>query len=86
MTTVKLNAKIDALGKLLLDVPVGLPPGGAEVIVVVQPEQDAERKSAATIISARSGLFDAKLLQHLDPDAALNEMNQAWKSKLANLP
>jgi len=38
MTTVKVHAEIDLDGKLRLEVPVGLPAGNAEVLVVVQPE------------------------------------------------
>lgn len=84
MTTVTVNAEIDGDGKLHLEVPVGLPAGKAEVVVVVQPEGANgrhERKNA----KARSGIFFGKSSALTDIDAALGEMNGAWKTKLSDL-
>jgi hypothetical protein len=82
MTSVKVHAEIDADGNLRLDVPVGLPAGKAEVVVVVQPEGNGEVNAASAVGIARSGLFTAQPAPDLDVDAAVNEMNQEWKSKL----
>jgi len=86
MTTVKVHAEIDADGKLRVEVPLGLPAGRAEVLVVVQPEGTNGRgKVFGGTGSARSDLFTAKSDQDIDVDAALNEMNEPWKSKFAGL-
>jgi hypothetical protein len=85
MTTVKVQARIDQDGKLRLEVPSGLPAGKAEVLIVVQPElSNGHAKPSGVTGSARSGLFAGKSDQHLDVDAALSEMNDAWKSKLTD--
>jgi hypothetical protein len=87
MTTVSIHARIDPDGKLRLEVPVGLPAGNAEVLVIVQPEQTPARAQASGATGlARSGLFTGTPAGELDVDAALNEMNDAWKSKLAERP
>lgn len=83
MTTVKVHAEIDRDGKLSLELPVGLAPGWAEVLVVIQPEGGNGHGDASTARVARSGLFTGKSAQSLDVDAALKEMNEAWKSKLS---
>ncbi len=86
MTTVKVRGEINLDGKLRLEVPVDLPAGNAEVLVVIQPESaNGHQKPSEPNISARSGLFAAAAGQSLDVDAALDEMNNAWKSKLADL-
>ena len=47
MTTVKVNAEIGGDGKLRLEVPLGLPAGKAEVVLVVQPDAPEVGESAA---------------------------------------
>jgi len=85
MTAFKIHAEIDQDGKLRLEVPSGLPAGHAEVLIVVQPEGiNGLSKTTEGTGLARSGLFAAQADQNLDVDAALNEMNEAWKSKLAD--
>jgi hypothetical protein len=85
MTTVRIHAEIDADGKLRLDVPVGLPPGNAEVLVVVQPEvANGNGVHSGRTGSSRSGLFGGSTEKNLDVDAALKEMNEAWKAKLSD--
>lgn len=86
MTTVKVNAQIGTDGSLRLDVPVGLPPGEAEVLVVVQPRAANIGAAAAGAPRARSGLFLGRTGHAIDVDAALKEMNEAWRSKLSDLP
>ena len=83
MTTMKVHAEIDRDGKLRLEVPSGLPAGKAEVLIVVQPEaSNGHAKPSGLAGSARSGLFTDNVGQSLDIDAALSDMNEAWKSKL----
>lgn len=87
MTTVKLNAEIASDGSLRLDVPVGLPPGKAEVVLVVQSHAaDDGATSAVGTRRARSGLFLGRAGDAIDVDATLKEMNEAWRSKLSDLP
>jgi len=81
MTALKVRGEIDADGKLRLEIPVGLPAGMAEVLVVVQP--DPPNAVPQTHASARSGLFLD--LPPIDIDAAIDEMNAAWKSKLDDI-
>ena len=85
MTTVRIHAEIDPDGKLRLEVPVGLPAGNAVVLIVVQPEAiNGHGTHSAQVGSARSGLFGGNGGNNLDVDAALSEMNEAWKSKLSD--
>jgi hypothetical protein len=83
MTAMKVSAEIGEDGTLRLEVTTGLPAGKAEVFVVVQPEANGRTVAAATQDHAvRSGLFVGKSVSTLNVDAALDEMNQAWRSKL----
>ena len=92
MTTVRVRGDIDADGTLRLAVPVGLPAGPAEVVVVVQPEPAAAADLTADppadtagrpLGSARSGLFlNNPAFQAIDIDAVRKEINEAWQSKL----
>ena len=92
MTTVKVRGDIDADGTLRLAVPVGLPAGPAEVLVVVQPDAGVkagtiEPERAPPLRSARSGLFIGDpIILSADVDAILREMNDASEAKLSNLP
>jgi hypothetical protein len=81
MTTVKVRGEINPDGKLRLEVPVDLPAGNAEVLVVIQPEvTNGHQKPSEQKMSARSGLFASDAGRSLGVDAALDEMNNAWKS------
>jgi hypothetical protein len=85
MTTIKIRGEIDLDGKLRLEVPVNLPAGNAEVLVVIQSEVsngDQEQSHGGT--AARSGLFAGTAAKHPDVDATSNEMDDAWKSKLTD--
>ena len=84
MTTFSMQAKIDQDGKLRLELPVGLPPGDAEVLVIVQPGQKtSETSQTGPRTPSRSGLFDEA--NNLDLDLELEDMNRRWKSKLADV-
>jgi hypothetical protein len=143
MKTMTFTAQIASDGKLSLELPTGLPPGPAEVVVVIQPAlarpaasgQTVSDKSAESLkpdIDAEalemrrralqefidrarsrepsaesqagtlpeegvaeldpelpnrfcSGLFLGRLPEDYDIDAALDEMNEQWKAKLADL-
>jgi hypothetical protein len=91
MKTVSLQTQIDADGKLRLEVPCDLPPGPAEVVLVIQPAASGTVNSAETGVAgrqlhrARSGLFVGKAPKDFDVDAALDEMNKEWKEKLMDL-
>jgi len=86
MKTVLLHSEIDAQGRLRLEIPLGLPAGGAEVLVVVQPENGTGNGNVSSGGRlARSGLFGAATAQNVDVDGAIGEMNGAWKAKLMDL-
>jgi hypothetical protein len=61
----------------------GLPPGLAEVVVVVQPLSPA-RSDTRHRPRAHTGLFLEKPAR--DVDAAVDEMDAEWKRKLEDLP
>lgn len=44
MTTMRTNAKVDANGRLHIDVPTQLAPGEVQVIVVIDPDQNGSKK------------------------------------------
>lgn len=86
MTTVKIQGDIDSKGILRVEAPVGLPPGRAEVVVVVQSDNGEVRSGAPLPLrTARSGLFDATS-REIDIEAALTDMNDGWKSEFSELP
>lgn len=86
MTTVKVRGMVESDGRLKLDVPVGLPAGAADVVVVVQPDAAEPPRDPRPAGSSRSGLLVGDpALAALDIDAALREMNDAWKAKLADV-
>ncbi len=58
-----LQTEITADGKLRLELPIDLPPGAAEVVVVVQPVTPERRATGASL----SGLFARE--HRLDDDA-----------------
>jgi hypothetical protein len=76
MKTMTLQTKIGADGCLHLHIPCELPPGDAEVVVVVQ-----------ALPAARSGLpypsdhgVWAGKLPDMDIDSDLKEMNRQWEA------
>jgi hypothetical protein len=87
MTTMTLQAEIGPDGKLRLELPCNLPPGPAEVVVVVQPTANPPVPAgpATPPFRARSGLFVGKAQSGGAIDAALAEMNALWQTKLQDL-
>jgi hypothetical protein len=86
MTTVKIQSDIDSNGFLRLDVPVGLPAGRAEVVVVVQPGfPNGGNQTAPVARTARSGMF-VGITKQVDVDLALKEITEIWESGLSELP
>lgn len=60
MQTIQMQATVGPDGKLRLEVPCQLPPGPAEVVVVVQPQhgQELERKRTfADSLGVAKGLW-----------------------------
>jgi hypothetical protein len=94
MTTLTVRSNVGPDGTLRLEVPSGLPPGPVEVIVVVQPAAPSEEESNSDRLAveheprihrARSGLFLNRGSGGVVVDAVTEEMESAWKTKLADL-
>ncbi len=88
MMTLTLRAEIDDDGVLRIQLPGNFPPGPAEVVVVVQPDQAAAPPPASvTPRRARSGLFAAEQLKFIDLniDLALEEMSAMRKARIADI-
>lgn len=94
MTTLTVRSNVDTDGTLRLEVPSGMPPGPVEVVVVVQPAMTSEKASNSDRLGteheprslrARSGLFLNRCLSEVDVEAVTEEMESAWKTKLADL-
>jgi hypothetical protein len=83
MKTITLRAEIDDRGRIALDIESGLPPGPAEVVVVVQ-QLPASQPASGHRPRARSGLFLDEPSREVDVDAAVDEMNAEWKVKLGD--
>ncbi len=76
MKTINVLAEIDASGKLSIEVSCGLPPGPAEVLVVVQPKP---------VMSSPYDTFAGALAGCLPPDADIETnlreiKQQSWQS------
>jgi hypothetical protein len=78
MQAMMMQADIGADGKLLLEVTCNLPPGPAEVVVVVQPKTSAGGPPYDTL----AGFLKGQVPPDLDVEAALQEMNQEWEESL----
>ncbi|MGA7499103.1 MAG: hypothetical protein WBX00_20425 [Isosphaeraceae bacterium] len=72
MKTLSLQSKITADGCLHLHLPCGLPPGDAEVVVVVQPMSNARQGPP---FPSDEGVWAGKV-PDIDIEADLKEMNQ----------
>ena len=80
MTTLQVRGEIDPDGTLRLAVPMNLPPGPAEVLIVVQPDAGPSPRPPA---SARSGLFTrTPESDALDVDAVRRQINAGWQTRL----
>jgi len=78
MKTLSLQAKIAADGCLHLHLPCGLPPGDAEVVVVVQPVANPR---LGPPFPSDEGVWAGKI-PDIDIDADLKEMNQLWEKSM----
>ncbi|HVC94917.1 MAG TPA: hypothetical protein VND64_14575 [Pirellulales bacterium] len=74
-TTIALDGTID------LHVPCDLPPGDAEVVVVVQPAVSSVSVHRGPPYPSDHGVWQGKL-PDLDIDADLKEMNCLWEKSM----
>lgn len=77
MKTLSTDVTVKDDGVLRLELPANLPPGPAEVVLVIQPK-------AAPVSGAKacSGLFLGRSTEELDIDSVLGDLNSQWKRKL----
>lgn len=94
MTTMTVRSHVGPDGALRLEVPIGLPPGPVEVVVVVQPASPSEVETTQDRTAtgnehrphrARSGMFLNRGLSGINVDATTREMEAAWKAKITSL-
>lgn len=81
MKALSLRTTISADGSLDLHVPSDLPPGEADVVIVVQPTTLAESASEAPPYRSDYGVWRGKL-PDIDVDADLREMNRQWEKRI----
>lgn len=81
MKALTTHAEISEDGTIRLELPSGLPPGPADVVLVIQPQAPPSGPA-----KARSGIFAGKSVEGFDVDAALEEMNALWQAKLGLTP
>lgn len=81
MKTLSLRTTIAADGTINLHLPSGLPPGEAEVVIVVQPATAAVLTRAEPPYPSDYGVW-RDLLPDIDVDAELREMNQRWEQRM----
>jgi len=74
MKIVKLKSKIDAQGRLSLEIPTFLNPGPVEVVMVIQPEPDENPASPGYDFSALTG----QLTWQDDALAAQKALRNEW--------
>lgn len=90
MELVTSQAEISSDGKLHLELSTNLPPGPVEIVVIFQPTSarlvgPSQGGSNLSTPKARSGIFVGKARHEIDIDAALDEMNTAWKAKFLDI-
>jgi hypothetical protein len=78
MKALTMQAKVGVDGSLHLHVPCGLPPGDAEVIVVVQPLANARLSPP---FPSDEGVWAGKL-PDIDIEADIKEMNASWEKSM----
>lgn len=78
MKTINMKTQIGPDGTLHLDVPCQLPPGPAEVVVIVQPLPRMQQPPYETF----EGILKGVLPADLDIDAELHDMNRQWKTNI----
>lgn len=80
MKALTLRTRIATDGTIDLHVPSDLPPGDAEVVVVVQPVAAAAPQLGPPFASDR-GVWQGKL-PDVDIEADLKAMNRLWESSM----
>jgi len=81
MQTLTTQTTIEADGTVNIRVPSNLPPGPAEVVVVVQPLLSSTSNDRKSPYPSDRGVWRGKL-PDTDLDADLREMNQLWHASL----
>ncbi len=81
MQTLTTQTTIDTDGTINIRVPSSLPPGPAEVVVVVQPLLSTTSNDRKSPYPSDRGVWQGKL-PDTDLDADLREMNQLWHASL----
>ena len=80
MKALTLRTTIGQDGMIDLHVPSGLPPGEAEVVIVVQPAVSAPSSQASPSPSDYGVWRD--MLPDVDIDADLREMTRLWEENM----
>lgn len=78
MKALSLRTTISADGTIDLRVPSGLPPGEADVVIVVQPAIPALSNGEGPPYQSDHGVWQG-LLPDIDLDAELRDMNRLWE-------
>jgi hypothetical protein len=78
MRTVAFNGRVDSDGRLRFDLPVDLPPGPLEGVVVIQ---NAPRNGGAPH-KPLAGILQGVVNPDVDIEADLKEIKTAWKKRL----
>ena len=78
MKALTLRTTIAADGYIDLHVPSDLPPGEAEVVVVVQPTAGAASTAQGPPYRSDLGVWQGKL-PDIDVDGELRDMNRLWE-------
>ncbi len=81
MKTITMRARITKDGVLRLEVPCDLPPGPAEVVLVVQPGDTTSVTKSDLPYRSLHGLWAGKL-PDVDTEADLQDMHRQWESSL----
>lgn len=82
MKTINMKTEIGPDGNIHLEVPCNLPPGPAEIVVVIQPLN----KTSQPLYDTFEGVLKGVLPDNLDVDAARREMSEQWKQSLEPPP
>ena len=77
MKTLEFHSEVGPDGKSRVEVPIDLPPGPVDGVLVVQPSQVKPQPPYDMLEGAFAGL-----LPDIDIDPILDEMNNEWKKKL----
>ncbi|HET6882416.1 MAG TPA: hypothetical protein VFI31_19780 [Pirellulales bacterium] len=83
MKTISLRTTISADGTIDLRVPCDVPPGEAEVVIVVQPAAPVASSRGGPPYRSDHGVWRDKL-PDIDLDAEPREMNRLWEKHLGN--